>query len=357
MKTKEKYVIILNTWGGFMQEKQIYSGKFILHDNITLNQIRINIKKTIKNGINIKITNCRKKLTTIEESQLSKWILSAANNMPCNENDIFDILVNIKYNNSINKQKTAILYEKVYDKNGNAYAKEILTGFIFPLLTTKDLNFKCFYSNHIICNFFGKSIGYNISNDFFPELINRKNFQLCECYCIEDKPVDYMEIASYKSKNAKHYNGMPTIDFGTKIFKLYNMNLFDDSEIINTQSDLVQSINNPNNISSQQADSYSSHTNEENNFMVQNDTNSPIQTSENSSNEQLELLKKVKEFLPLLPDEDINLIKDLTNNNLEDPDILKYMKMPREEKLAILSSRLQQSSDNNKPKVSLKKKR
>lgn len=109
MKIKEKCAIILNTWGGFMQEKQIYSGKFILHDNITLDSIEVNIKKTIKNGINIKILNCRKKLTTIEESQLSKYILTAENNIPCNKNDIFDILVNIKYNSSINKQKTTIL--------------------------------------------------------------------------------------------------------------------------------------------------------------------------------------------------------------------------------------------------------
>lgn len=96
-----------------------------------------------------------------------------------------------------------------------------------------------------------------------------------------------------------------------------------------------------------------------NNTESSNKNNSSIKQSINSNSSKIESLEQAKIIINSLSEENIALLRDLTNNNLNDPNILKYIKMSKEEQLEILSSRSQQSTDSNKPKVkvSLKKKR
>lgn len=70
------------------------------------------------------------------------------------------------------------------------------------------------------------------------------------------------------------------------------------------------------------------------------------QNSNNSNNDNIEELQKVKELLNTLSEEEINLLRDITGNNLYHQKIFEYVKMLKEEKDNIL----------NKPKVNLKKK-
>lgn len=71
-----------------------------------------------------------------------------------------------------------------------------------------------------------------------------------------------------------------------------------------------------------------------------------------STTNKIDILKDIETILKLLPEEDIALLNDMTNNNLNDPNILEYIKMSREEKLEFLNNK----SKEKKPKVSLKKK-
>ena len=220
---------------------------------------------------------------------------------------------------SINNKE--IIYEIIVDKNGNKYAKEINTGYLFPIFNRRDLICYCEYRKLL------GVISYYFKGYFNYKVKERENFDLCDCYCIERGVANYIEIEKYENKSSVN----------KQLEKLFKMNVFDDSCIKENSHSL--SITSPNS-----SESMLNLTTENNNI--------PATYSPCSSHESLKSLQELKKILDSLSDEDLALLRDMTQNNLLDPNINEYIKMSKEEKLAILSS---QSNLDSRPKVSLKK--
>lgn len=242
--------------------------------------------------------------------------------------DILFKIINPKF-----KTIRKIMYEKVLDTNGNAYAREIQTGFLFPILSSNDLEY--------ILRLFKTEDWMDakiLKGSLLYQFKERSNFALCNCYCTDEKVADYNEVEAYKNKNLNHASHQ-------KMKTLFQMNVFDDSCIMvknNTQS-LINSLNSTSTING---------TNTVN--LTAGNNNILVQESQNSSHESLKALQEVKKILDSLSDEDLALLRDISQNNLSNINIDEYMKMTKEEKLALL--RKQETLDDDRPKVCLKKK-
>lgn len=345
-----------------------YKGSIVLRKNLKFKKIKLQSYLyddaiALKgDDSNIRTINVRYELTDRENVELSDAIKSDSDTL---SEKVVNILVKILMSTQklYRRKEMDIIYEKIMDSYGNIYGKEKITGYIFPLLNEKDLNANIFsyykrgtlYYDDIL---FKSCITY--------ETKNRINFDLCDCYCINEGVANKNEIELYDNVYNNFYTNYFAKQFHTKLCsklkKLYNMNIFDESIIFN----------NSNNISSKSVTTPNNSNSISNSIQTVNSNNipssismSPVVTQENSTNvsstnQKLEKLKKVKEILSFLSEEDIALLKDMTNNNLDDPNVLEYLKMSREQKLEFISNKQKTSNDesqisNDKPKISLKK--
>ncbi len=327
-----------------------YKGRLVLNKNLKFKKIKFNSGYyEEKEDIEIDILNAEYELTEEENDDILNYLIEDESKMTRNIKDIFfKILMSTKL---YRKKELNIIYEKITDKNGNVYGEEILTKFIFPLFSIDDIWVHTTYSFNNFLDFVKLRgyTNYKINND-------RSNFSLCKCYCVENGVADYNEIGEYRNKNTDNFS--PKFEFKERIKKLYNMNVFDDSVI--TQNISIQVPNNQNSIPSNPSNSSNTYSTE--NDALSREENISFPTNP-CNNDFIEKLEKIKNKLNSLSNEEKSLLRDLTYNNLNDPQIFEYIDMSREEMLEVLSYRAQQKSDkdnsqvlNDKPKVSLKKK-
>lgn len=123
----------------------------------------------------------------------------------------------------IKKKVINIIYEKVIDEDGFLYAKEVFTGYTFPLIQFNDcdLEYNVTYENQSTEN--NKII--NNSNGYISTNIKlRKNYDICTVYCIEEKVANYNDLKKYsKSKKIEKVT--------KKIPNLFNMNIFKNGNL------------------------------------------------------------------------------------------------------------------------------
>lgn len=235
------------------------------------------------------------------------------------------------YNNPKTYNYIYFIYEKVYDKYGRPYAKEMFTGCIFPLVDENDIDFTFSYK---ICEAFWA--GYKLKGNFCPTILNRQNVDRCECFMLESGVANNNDIIKYKETRT-----IASPD--EKIKYLYNMNVFDESIILNNQpqSNFVQNSNSNINSTKQNNEKIDSINIQDNQYEQSHNIESPKVnlTKPNLIGKKIEILNNIKDFILLLPQEDINLLMDMTNNNLNDPNILEYLKMSREEKVKFLGQK------------------
>ncbi len=352
-----------------------YEGNLVLSENVKLKKIKFSSKRHFqKYDMKIKFLNARYTLTNKETSILINELFSSNSEVNTNTNNI---LVNVLMSTKpYSKSEITIVYEKIYDKDGNAYAKELHTGFIFPLFESNDLYCDLKYTTCENTRGKIKAKGF-----FIHSIIKRKNFDLCKCYCIEDKIIDYNALDKWIKNNSKTRSD--------KLEKLFKKNVFDDSKLIqnnsiktsNTNPSSVQVNQSTNSImniipsqninSSNSCAGLNNNSNTQNVIPVQqvNPSNNCASINNNSNTQNItashqinpsnnigtDTIEDRKRIISLLPKNDGNLIMDLINNDLNDPKFFEYIKMPNEEKMKILSSRSQQASNNDKPKVKLRK--
>lgn len=330
-----------------------FIGNILLKENINLQKYTLSFKIKNKNNLISKFKidpkplnfnkNDYKNLIEVINGAM-KGIKTYLNTKTGNK-----LLENITY-----KKSDEIIFEVIKDKFGKEYAKEILTGFVFPIFNKFELLVDL--KTNIIKKKFDKNL---IQSEIIINYDKRINFNLCNCYCVKYKEAEQLDIEKYIYKNYNSLTPKHSIrnsQFYLKIKELFDKNIFDDSVIIknsNNEKIIVTENNNP----------LPSSSSTNNNLNTDYLSIKTFDSEKSSINNQLELLKKIKDILPYLPDEDINLLRDLTNNNFDDPNLIEYLKMPKVEKLEVLASRLQYKSLNSnneildiKPKVSLKKK-
>lgn len=149
-----------------------------------------------------------------------------------------DILKNIlfKIMNPKFKPIRPIIYEKVLDIDGNEYAREIKTGYLFPILGNDDMEYT--FSLFRTLDFWNIECFKGL---FIGHFIERTNFALCNCYCFNEMVANYNEIEKYEDKKLSSHDLL-------KMKELFQMNVFDDSKIIsqNNQNLSINSTNSAN---------------------------------------------------------------------------------------------------------------
>lgn len=329
-----------------------YKGQFFIKDNFPLIILKGHFNELKRDYTNDEVSIPKIKLNSDENNTLIHFAREIRNNKglgkyTLNNLDkkinklIFDVLliqIIIRKNYHVIKIDNGIgiynyrcfIYEKIYDKYGRPYAKEKFTGCIFPLVDENDINFT--FSYKLADSF----TGFKLKGYFCPTILNRQNFDRCECFMIEDKVANNNDINEYENLR---FNQSPD----KKIKYLYNMNVFDESVIIGNQSQPNFALN---------SNSYSNSTNQnnENSSAIKSESNVSEQSQNigtpkvnlvkhNLVDTKIEVLKNIKDFILLLPQEEINLLMDMTNNNFNDPNILEYLRMPRDEKIRFLDNK------------------
>lgn len=229
---------------------------------------------------------------------------------------------------------TATIYEKIYDKYGKAYAKELITGYVFPIISSDDVTFDFYFTEHT------NSFGLKLKGIFEPNILNRENFSKCGCFIVAGNIADEEDIYYYKmnldNSHAKY-----------QIKCLFNKNVFDKNVIIDNQSQ-SNFAQNSNSI----IDSTKINNEKIDSINIQNNQCEQLHNPEvhkvnlekpNFTRNKIEMFNNIKDFILLLPDEDINLLSDMTNNNFNDPNIFEYLKMPRKEKIKFLDNKDQKT--------------
>lgn len=234
-----------------------------------------------------------------------------------------DILKNIlfKLMNPKFKPIRPIIYEKVLDIDGNEYAREIKTGYLFPILGNDDMEYT--FSLFRTLDFWNIEC---FKGSFIGHFIERTNFALCNCYCFNEMVANYNEIEKYEDKKLSTHDLL-------KMKELFQMNVFDDSKII-SQNNQNLSINPTNSAN-----------------LTKTNSNGLNQPTNSVSNNSLNSLQEIKNILSSLSDEDLAILRDISRNDLSNIDIYEYMQMTKEEKLEFLDKQV-----NPRPKVCLKKK-
>lgn len=234
-----------------------------------------------------------------------------------------DILKNIffKIMNPKFKPIRPIIYEKLLDIDGNEYAREIKTGYLFPILGNDDMEYT--FSLVRTLDFWNIEC---FNSSFIGHFIERTNFALCNCYCFNEMVANYNEIEKYKDKKLSTHDLL-------KMKELFQMNVFDDSKII-SQNNQNLSINPTNSAN-----------------LTKTNSNGLNQPTNSVSNNSLNSLQEIKNILSSLSDEDLAILRDISRNNLSNIDIHEYIQMTKEEKLELLDKQV-----TPRPKVCLKKK-
>lgn len=300
-----------------------YKGLLILKDSIKLKKVKFSTIRTEDVSFS--------KFSKLSMSE-KKYFLQLFNNLGyVNFDDLKvisitsgdDILKNIlfKIMNPKFKPIRPIIYEKVLDIDGNEYAREIKTGYLFPILGNDDMEYIFSFSRIID--------GWNIEcfkGSFIGHFIERTNFALCNCYCFNEMVANYNEIEKYEDKKLSSHDLL-------KMKELFQMNVFDDSKIIshNNQNLSINTTNSTN--------------------LTKTNSNGFNQPTNSVSNNSLNSLQEIKNILSSLSDEDLALLRDISRNDLLNIDIHEYMQMTKEEKLELLDKQV-----NPRPKVCLKKK-
>ena len=299
-----------------------YKGLLILKDSIKLKKVKFSTIRTEDVSFS-KFS----KLTKAEK----KYFLQLFNNLgDVDFEDLKvisitsdDILKNIlfKIMNPKFKPIRPIIYEKVLDIDGNEYAREIKTGYLFPILGNDDMEYT--FSLFRTLDFWNIECFKGL---FIGHFIERTNFALCNCYCFNEMVANYNEIEKYKDKKLSSHNLL-------KMKELFQMNVFDDSKII-SQNNQNLSINPTNSAN-----------------LTKTNSNGLNQPTNSVSNNSLNSLQEIKNILSSLSDEDLAILRDISRNDLSNIDIYEYMQMTKEEKLEFLDKQV-----NPRPKVCLKKK-
>ncbi len=299
-----------------------YKGLLILKDSIKLKKVKFSTIRTEDVSFS-KFS----KLTKAEK----KYFLQLFNNLgDVDFEDLKvisitsdDILKNIlfKIMNPKFKPIRPIIYEKVLDIDGNEYAREIKTGYLFPILGNDDMEYT--FSLFRTLDFWNIECFKGL---FIGHFIERTNFALCNCYCFNEMVANYNEIEKYKDKKLSSHNLL-------KMKELFQMNVFDDSKII-SQNNQNLSINPTNSAN-----------------LTKTNSNGLNQPTNSVSNNSLNSLQEIKNILSSLSEEDLAILRDISRNDLSNIDIYEYMQMTKEEKLELLDKQV-----NPRPKVCLKKK-
>lgn len=234
-----------------------------------------------------------------------------------------DILKNIffKIMNPKFKPIRPIIYEKLLDIDGNEYAREIKTGYLFPILGNDDMEYT--FSLFRTLDFWNIEC---FKGSFIGHFIERTNFALCNCYCFNEMVANYNEIEKYEDKKLSSHDLL-------KMKELFQMNVFDDSKII-SQNNQNLSINPTNSAN-----------------LTKTNSNGLNQPTNSVSNNSLNSLQEIKNILSSLSNDDLALLRDISRNDLSNIDIHEYMQMTKEEKLELLDKQV-----TPRPKVCLKKK-
>lgn len=288
-----------------------YKGLLILKDSIKLKKVKFSTIRTEDVSFS-KFS----KLTKAEK----KYFLQLFNNfgyVNCDDLKVIsitsgdDILKNIlfKIMNPKFKPIRPIIYEKVLDIDGNEYAREVKTGYLFPILGNDDMEY-IFSFSRILDNVW--DIEY-FKGSFIGHFIERTNFALCNCYCFNEMIANYNEIEKYEDKKLSTHDLL-------KMKELFQMNVFDDSKINSAN-------------------------------LTKTNSNGLNQPTNSVSNNSLNSLQEIKNILSSLSDDDLALLRDISRNDLSNIDIHEYMQMTKEEKLELLDKQV-----NPRPKVCLKKK-
>ena len=278
-----------------------YKGLLTLKDSIKLKKVKFSTTNTVDVSFS--------KFSKLSMSE-KKYFLQLFNNFGYVSFDDLkvisitigdDILKNIlfKIMNPKFKPIRPIIYEKVLDIDGNEYARKVKTGYLFPILGNDDMEYIFSFSR--ILDF------WNIE-------------------CFNEMVANYNEVEKYKDKKLSTHDLL-------KMKELFQMNVFDDSKIIN-QNNQNLSINSTNSAN-----------------LTKINSNGFNQPTNSVSNTSLNSLQEIKSILSSLSDEDLALLRNISRNDLSNIDIHEYMQMTKEEKLELLDKQA-----NPRPKVCLKKK-
>lgn len=300
-----------------------YKGLLILKDSIKLKKVNFSINsiEDVSSSKFSKLTKAEKDYFLLSFNRFGYVDFEDLKVISITSGD--DILKNIffKIMNPKFKPIRPIIYEKLLDIDGNEYAREIKTGYLFPILGNDDMEYT--FSLFRTLDFW--NIEY-FKGSFIGHFIERTNFALCNCYCFNEMVANYNEIEKYEDKKLSSHDLL-------KMKELFQMNVFDDSKII-SQNNQNLSINPTNSANLTKTNS--------------NGLNHPTNSVSNNS---LNSLQEIKNILSSLSDEDLALLRDISRNDLSNIDIHEYMQMTKEEKLELLDKQV-----NPRPKVCLKKK-
>lgn len=147
------------------------------------------------------------------------------------------------------------------------------------------------------------------------------------------------------------------------INSIYKMSLKQLKKIVK-DAEIEKILNVSSNSISQQTNYSTPNNNKSVDNIVNTDNSLSNLTNQNINNSNN---NEITELLNTLSEEEINLLKDMTNNNLDDPNISKYIKMSREEKLEFINNKTKEkieylnmeekeNKEEEKPKVKLMKK-
>ncbi len=346
-----------------------YKGWIVIKKNIKFKKLKFYSSYfTEENKNNVKIcSNSNYELTTEENTILLKSLIDMDKKRKIEEKTMWDIFDKLEIHNiKLKRKEMNIIFEKIIDKDGNIYGKERLTGYIFPLFNKSDFKGNGNYS-------FKKDQYDNTEYldgylDFVTKL--RDNVGLCDCYLVEEGVANINEICK-SNKILEHWSKNER--FKNKLLFLSNMNVFDESifdknsnkpintstTVSNSNSNSTPVITTPSvNLVTNSPLSLSNNIDIENSQSITTSIN-PNNSDESSLipiNTQLEWLEKFKNIINSLTEEDIAQLKDMTKNNLNNPNIFKYILMSKKERLEILNFE-NESEKKDKPKVSLKKKK
>lgn len=212
---------------------EFYKGKIILKKDIKFKKMKFLIDE---NNI-VSILKPTYSLSGAEGRVLYESFCKFKNNKDFKiEDSISNCIINrITYKFfEINKKVINIIYEKVVDEEGFWYAKEVYTGYIFPLLEFNycDLEYNVTYQNQSNKN---EQVIDNTNGYILTNIKSRNIYDTCNVYCIEEKVANYNELKKYskKKKLEKVLNKIP---------KLYNMNIFKNNNLENINESIADNL-------------------------------------------------------------------------------------------------------------------
>ena len=300
-----------------------YKGVLTLKDSIKLKKVKFSSTNTVDVSSSkfSKLTKAEKDYFLLSFNRFGYVDFEDLKVISITSGD--DILKNIlfKIMNPKFKPIRPIIYKKLLDIDGNEYAREIKTGYLFPILGNDDMEYT--FSLFRTLDFWNIECFKGL---FIGHFIERTNFALCNCYCFNEMVANYNEIEKHKDKKLSTHNLL-------KMKELFQMNVFDDSKII-SQNNQNLSINPTNSAN-----------------LTKTNSNGLNQPTNSVSNNSLNSLQEIKNILSSLSDEDLAILRDISRNDLSNIDIYEYMQMTKEEKLELLDKQV-----NPKPTVCLKKK-